>query len=120
MKSVALPGIRLAQRWISPRKRFSCAHRVHTGNASCSWLGYRAIHRFGVWQGGALLQARFDRGAAAHRQHQRLHLHLRNQAGYCDGCALPCNGIDCVNCSGVGDCGNWGNSRKKDAKEQSN
>ena len=52
MKSVALPGIRLAQRWISPRKRFPCAYRVHTGNASCSWLGYRAIRRFGVWQGG--------------------------------------------------------------------
>ncbi len=122
MKSVVLLAIRLYQRWISPHKRFSCAYRVHTGNASCSGLGYRVIRRFGVWRGGALLRARFDRCAVAHRQHRQLHLHLHlhSQAGFCDGCDLPtCDGIDCVNCSGVGDCGNWGSSRKKDPKEQS-
>jgi hypothetical protein len=66
-----------------------------------------------VWRGTAVLRARFEQCAAAHRAHQQLHLHLRSQAGFCDGCDLPCDGIDCVNCSGVGDCGNWGGSKKK-------
>lgn len=126
MKAAVLLAITFYQRWISPHKRFSCAYRLHTGHASCSWLGFRAIRRYGVWRGAAVLRARFERCSAAHRQHQQLHprshLHMRSQAGFCDGCDIPCDGIDCVNCFGVGDCGSWGGSKKKGTdggKEQS-
>jgi putative component of membrane protein insertase Oxa1/YidC/SpoIIIJ protein YidD len=51
VKTLLLTLIRLYQRHVSPRKGFACAYRVHTGCASCSHLGYRAIRRYGVWQG---------------------------------------------------------------------
>jgi putative component of membrane protein insertase Oxa1/YidC/SpoIIIJ protein YidD len=113
MKSAMLLAIAFYRRWISPLKGFSCAYRVYTGHASCSRLGFRAIRRYGALRGMAVLRARLTRCADAHREHRQMHLHLHSQAGFCDGCDIPCDGIDCVNCSGVGDCGSWGGSKKK-------
>jgi uncharacterized protein len=54
----ALAAIRGYQQFISPYKGFCCAYRVHTGKASCSAFGYRAISRFGVWNGVGVLKKR--------------------------------------------------------------
>lgn len=101
MKAIALFAIKAYQRYISPRKGFCCAYRVHTGYRSCSVLGYRAIRRYGVASGIAVLQKRFKRCSAAHQQHQISNhsprLRHRNQSGFCD---VPCDcpSIDIPSC----------------------
>jgi len=140
--ALALVAIRFYQRHLSPLKGYGCAYRVHTGCASCSHLGYRAIRRYGLWIGLPVLQQRLHRCAVAHA---RFGLHggrqartpppgraLSGQAGVCDlACDLPCSApcelpcaapLDAIDwdCLGfacdVGDCCN-GWRRKKVAKD---
>jgi hypothetical protein len=90
---------------LSPRKGFCCAYRSHTGNASCSALGYRAVRRYGVWRGQMVLNGRFEKCGTTYRRHHPVT--LRGQAGYCEvgdcgisdlACVNPClNG--CMNCN---------------------
>ena len=130
MKSAVLGMIRLYQRYLSPRKGFCCAYRVHTGHASCSQLGFRAIRRYGVVRGFAVLRQRTYRCGVAYRRY-RLPLTLAHpyQRGFCDGgCDLPCDfNCDLPNFSGcnwAGDifnsCGSCDmGSRKKKEQEAS-
>ncbi len=112
MKTWLLHAIRAYQRWLSPRKGYGCAHRVHRRRASgCSGLGLRAIRRYGAWRGLLVLRQRFKRCA---QSAQWLHEQQRRNAGRpwvpqaqrgdCDlGCGdadcgnLPCNICDCSN-----------------------
>lgn len=96
-RRLALAAIRGYQRWISPRKGFHCAYRVHTGCAGCSALGYRVIRRFGLWDGLPLLRERMARCGAVHALHAApdpLPARRRMpaaQRGDCDpGCDLSC------------------------------
>ena len=100
MKALALWAIRLYQRTISPRKGFCCAYRAHTGHASCSALGYRAIRRFGVLDGMTVLRSRLYKCGLAHRRYTRpLVPLLPGQRGFIDcdcgpgpcECDLPCD-----------------------------
>lgn len=102
MRRVALLAIRAYQRYISPRKGFCCAYRVHTGHASCSNLGYRAIRMHGIAIGLALLQHRTRLCGIAHRRHiPARRIHHSGQRGVCDvGCDLPCD----ANCDVPGSC----------------
>ena len=105
MRSVALAPIRLYQRHVSPHKGFRCAYGVHTGAASCSALGYRAIRRFGIAAGMAVLRQRLHRCGVAHRRFGaavRPRHRLASQAGFCDGC----DGCDLSTCDGC-DLGDW-------------
>ena len=103
MRRIVLAAIRLYQRHLSPHKGFACAYRVHTGNASCSMLGHRAVRRFGVVAGGVLLLARLRRCGVAHRRDlARAPTRPRHamQGGFCDGCdIIPC---DCAACDVAG------------------
>jgi putative component of membrane protein insertase Oxa1/YidC/SpoIIIJ protein YidD len=63
----ALLAIRAYQRYLSPRKGFSCALRHATGGRSCSSYGYRAIARCGLRKGWRLLRRRLDACGRAHR-----------------------------------------------------
>ncbi|MES2612170.1 MAG: membrane protein insertion efficiency factor YidD [Pseudomonadota bacterium] len=65
--STALAAIGAYQRYVSPYKGFSCAHRVRTGHASCSQFARRAIERCGLLAGLRLLRRRFVACAASHR-----------------------------------------------------
>jgi putative component of membrane protein insertase Oxa1/YidC/SpoIIIJ protein YidD len=85
---VALAAIRLYQRYLSPLKGFRCAYRAHTNCASCSALGYRAIRRYGVWRGIAVLRMRLDRCGIAYRRFAVPPMARSRQAGFCD---LPCD-----------------------------
>lgn len=59
MTWLAVKAINFYQKFISPYKGFSCAHRVATGETSCSGYGKKVIHRFGVIVGIKLLNRRF-------------------------------------------------------------
>jgi putative component of membrane protein insertase Oxa1/YidC/SpoIIIJ protein YidD len=101
MKRLALTAIRLYQRYISPHKGFCCAYRFHTGKASCSALGFRAIQRHGVLEGLDILRKRLQRCSIAyHRygQHQAPLRHWKKQSGFCN--------IDCGACPDFGSCDN--------------
>ncbi len=134
MTWLALWAIRFYQRFISPRKGFRCAYAAQTGCASCSALGYRAIRRFGVLRGLAVLNGRLEKCGVAYRRYRpRANMRaLGQQAGFldcdgcngCDGCDFPsgCNKgpgscfLDAANCAqGLGDC-SWGTKRRKKEK----
>lgn len=120
-RALLLLAIRAYQRYLSPRKGFRCAYRVHTGCASCSQFGYRAIQRYGV-PGLMVLRRRL---ALCAEVYQRLHRArpggpMSYQAGDCDpGCDFGACGPgdrgsslgDCA-CQAA-DCFSWGSSDKR-------
>jgi putative component of membrane protein insertase Oxa1/YidC/SpoIIIJ protein YidD len=97
-RTLLLAAIRGYKRHVSPRKGFSCAHRVHLGGCSCSTLGLRAVSRYGAWRGLGVLRLRLQ-------ECHRVALALRPrpgtvrpaQAGFID-CDVPCDG-SCVDAS---------------------
>lgn len=122
MKKLALGAIRFYQRHLSPHKGFCCAYRHHTGRASCSQLGYRAIRRLGLLRGLAALRVRLTRCGIAHRRYIRRGLALGHQAGFCD-CDLPCDLDAGKACNLAGnlpcDCSpDFGSSKKKEERER--
>ena len=102
MRLLALALIRAYQRWVSPRKGFACAYRVHTGRRSCSALGYRAVRRHGVFGGLGLLRERTSRCGEVHRRHAAPRTtRFAGQRGDCDpGCDLGCDGGHGGGCDG--------------------
>jgi uncharacterized protein len=133
MRRAVLAAIRIYQRYLSPYKGFRCAYREHTGRASCSALGYRAVRRHGVFGGLALIDQRTRRCGVAHRRYAASRCtRLHAQRGVCDiGCDLPCDvGCDlpsgrglsracdflsCCDCAGC----DWSDrKRKRSANEQ--
>lgn len=140
MQALALSAIAGYQRYLSPHKGFCCAYREWTGGRSCSVLGQRAIRRFGVIKGIAVLRSRFGRCGVASNRLQDFRVARQLQRGIvdCGGCDVgPCDTPSCelpdLHCprgaqqlstccdcgSGSGDCGNWGNKnrRQKEPKE---
>lgn len=130
MRWLALFAIRAYQRHLSPYKGFSCAYRVHTGRASCSELGWRAIRRHGCWAGLQLLRQRTAFCGVVHRRHAALQapsdaIAWQAQRGLCDlSCDLPCDApCDLPSGRGMGgavcdalsccDCGNWDRKSSK-------
>ena len=114
MKTAALFAINVYQRYLSPYKGYHCAYHVHTGCATCSRLGFRAIRRYGVVAGIALLRERLERCGIAYRRYAFARLPQRMQRGFIDGCDIPCDG-DCLSlpCDG---CGDWGGGDDKKRK----
>ncbi|MGY4831227.1 membrane protein insertion efficiency factor YidD [Sphaerotilaceae bacterium SBD11-9] len=124
MRAALLAAICFYQRHLSPLKGFGCAYRVHTGRASCSALGYRAVRRHGVFTGLGLIRERTRRCGAIHRRHHAVAA-LHSQRGVCDvGCDLPsCDLPDCdlgcdrpggnlLNCCDCGGC-DWPTKKKR-------
>ncbi len=97
-RALLLGAIRFYKRFVSPRKGYGCAYRVHTGCASCSTLGYRAVARYGVFRGLGVLGLRLDQCRLKHERHgARRSVARRAQAGFVD-CDVPCDG-SCVDAS---------------------
>lgn len=112
MKALILAAIHFYRRFISSRKGFSCAHRVHNGGPSCSAYGYRAVQRHGALTGLALIRRRLRRCGKVYRNHFSKPSNalgrnpaMRHQAGFCDaGCDVPTG--DCGSCDlPAADCG---------------
>jgi putative component of membrane protein insertase Oxa1/YidC/SpoIIIJ protein YidD len=110
MKKIALLAIRFYQRCISPIKGYRCAYAVHSGRASCSGLGYRAIRRYGLWRGLGVLDSRLEQCGIAYRRHAPSQ--LTRQAGECDGGDCDVGDCDFADCD-VGDCDRKRRRRKK-------
>lgn len=127
MRRLLLAAIVGYQRYLSPRKGFSCAYRVHTGRRSCSALGYRAVRRYGVLAGLAILRRRTYLCGVAHRRfYPPPNPAFLGQRGFCDcACDLPCelpsadfcgSALDFASYCDVCDC-DWP-SRDRKAKEE--
>jgi putative component of membrane protein insertase Oxa1/YidC/SpoIIIJ protein YidD len=132
-RDTALGAIELYQRHVSPYKGFCCAYRVHTGHASCSALGKRAIRLYGLGKGLGVLRQRLYLCGVAHRRfgHTPAARPLRYQRGDCDvggcdfspDCDLPsgksigrvCDWLSC--CGDLGSC-DWPSSRRKKKDER--
>ncbi|WP_161008145.1 membrane protein insertion efficiency factor YidD [Duganella flavida] len=100
MKALALTAIKFYQRNISPHKGFCCAYAAYTSDASCSELGYRAIRRFGVWDGLFVLDRRLARCGMANRiakGSRSMGMRMQRQSGYID-----CGGCDTGGCHASG------------------
>jgi putative component of membrane protein insertase Oxa1/YidC/SpoIIIJ protein YidD len=106
---LAIGAITLYQRYLSPRKGFSCAYRRHTGAMGCSGFGKHAIGKHGLFLGLVLLRRRLARCAWQAHQHaapaagaeparpQALG-RFRHQGGFadCGACDVPgCDVPDC-------------------------
>lgn len=122
MRSAALLAITFYRRHLSPHKGFSCAYRVHTGCASCSALGLRAIRRYGVWKGIRVLLQRMERCGVAHRRYRWGPLGQRGSVDCsCDLPDLHCGGCDgdgCSACDLADGCGCDLPGRRKRSPEQ--
>lgn len=95
---VVIALIGFYQRRLSPRKGYRCAYGHHTGRASCSRLGYRAVRRFGAWRGLQLLRQRMYLCGVAHRRYHRVPAPapgLAYQVGVID---LDCDTGDALDC----------------------
>ncbi|WP_420851662.1 membrane protein insertion efficiency factor YidD [Propionivibrio soli] len=113
MRRVVLSVIAGYQRYVSPHKGFCCAYRVHTGRKSCSVLGFRAVRRYGVLTGLAILKRRTYLCGVAHRRFSKQHPRgFRSQQGFCDvGCDFPCDipSLDgCLSLSDFANCCDFG------------
>lgn len=120
MKRLALTAIETYRRYISPYKGFGCAYRTHTGHASCSSIGSRAIRRFGVMLGLKVLRRRLYLCGVAHRRFgSGARRAAIRQRGSCDvPCDLPCDGIGsgskCFSSAGdLGNCCDWPERKRK-------
>ena len=114
LRSLALFAIRLYQRYLSPRKGFSCAYRLVYGGCGCSGVGYRLIRRYGVFSGCRLLRLRLAHcrfaythycapaqpsARAANRATQPVN-RVNGMAYYQRGDCVPCD----AGCLDVGGC----------------
>lgn len=123
-RDLALAAIGVYQRYLSPYKGFCCAYRVHTGQASCSTLGARAIRRFGVWPGLQLLKQRMRRCGEVHRR-CTAGVQRRAQAAQRGGCDVDLPDADCCDALDFCDCcafdwpGRKGRPDTRDAQRKS-
>lgn len=120
-RPLLLLAIRAYQRYISPYKGFSCAYRVHTGCASCSAFGYRAIRRYGSVDGLTVLRRRLKLCGETYRHHHPSQP-INYQRGDCDpGCDLSCDhGAACDtagNCLDCADCLDLFDRKRKDEQD---
>lgn len=120
LRPLALLLIRGYQRYLSPRKGFSCAYRAHRGGHSCSAHGYHAISKHGFFLGLRLLRRRLDRCAWANHIHRSAKAasveavvasRMAAQGGFVDGCDAggcdvpDCGSPDCSLACSSADCG---------------
>ena len=131
-RPIILAAIRAYQRYVSPYKGFCCAYRHHTGRASCSALGFRAVRRYGVIAGLSVLRARMKLCGLAYRRNTPARpLPLFSQRGECDlSCDMPCDsGWDLPSGSGISrlcdlasycDCGScdWPERKRKNKERE--
>jgi putative component of membrane protein insertase Oxa1/YidC/SpoIIIJ protein YidD len=109
LKRIALAAIGLYQRYLSPRKGYSCAYRVRAGGVGCSGFGKHALGKHGLLLGLVLLRRRMAKCAWQSHQHaadlggtaytrsgslQNLG-RFSNQAGFVD---CDCGSCDVPNC----------------------
>ncbi|WP_083437978.1 membrane protein insertion efficiency factor YidD [Caldimonas brevitalea] len=134
LDAIADSAIGLYQRYVSPYKGFRCAHRVHSGGASCSQYARKIVRRLGLTALFAAMPRQFERcrrachliraaaanasafrrptkakGERTQRSQQRQHARQRDSrdCGDCGSCDLPDPSGACdaaSSCADVGAC----------------
>lgn len=109
LAATALSLIWVYQRYISPRKGFSCAHRVLHGGPGCSGYAKHAIQDHGLFAAVPLVRQRFrdcktayetiqERKAEEHkrkRKEKRRKKDDEDDTSCCDLPELGCEGAEC-------------------------
>lgn len=106
MRKLSIFLIEIYQKYISPYKGFSCAHRIATGEIGCSGYGKKVISRYGLTTGYALLQRRFAECKCSsdelkkdlihqYKPKKAFHPKMANQQGFCDADCGNCDGPSC-------------------------
>lgn len=114
MRQLALKLIAFYQTHISPRKGFSCAHRVHNNSESCSNFAANAIRENGLFSGLMMTKNRLTEcGEVSRTFRKNRPTKVANQSGFvdCDGCDGCDTCGDCVGCLDIFD------SRKKNKQK---
>lgn len=109
------------QKFLSPHKGFSCAHRILYGEESCSQYVKRAVREHGLRQAVLMSRDRFQACKAAHQilrsrfsqeedERDRLRRNVDRNCNNesCNNCAdaADCADVSCeaINCLGEADC----------------
>ena len=102
MKTFVLAMIMAYQKYISPKKGFSCAYRLRYGGSGCSGVGLRLIRRYGVFSGCFLLRKRLARCKFAANEIRQIVIQRQN--GFAVSQRGDCIPIDCC-IPDIGECG---------------
>ncbi|WP_448173529.1 membrane protein insertion efficiency factor YidD [Rhizobacter fulvus] len=119
LRDLALQAISFYRRYLSPHKGYRCAYALHTGCASCSRLGFRAVRWRGFLDGLSLLVRRLGRCRDAFEGYRQVTpapavarlapTIRRDQRGFCEVLdCIPCDAVPmdaACNCLSAGDCG---------------
>lgn len=68
---VALVGVGVYRRWISPHKGFVCAHGALTGEPSCAEYAARTLRRHTLSESIPLIRLQFERCRATYRERKQ-------------------------------------------------
>jgi putative component of membrane protein insertase Oxa1/YidC/SpoIIIJ protein YidD len=79
MSALAVAGIDLYRRYLSPLKGFRCAHHAVHGRGSCSTFGRNVYGRFRFLEATRLLRQRFVECKEAARRVKRTQIPLASQ-----------------------------------------
>jgi putative component of membrane protein insertase Oxa1/YidC/SpoIIIJ protein YidD len=82
LRPLALSGITLYQRHISPIKGFRCAYGSESGARSCSAFGKHVFQRYDVGTATALLRRRFAACKSAYQRLRERHAHTLSAASF--------------------------------------
>lgn len=110
LSQIAIMGIRVYRKYLSPLKGYKCASGLLGGKSTCSVVGLRIFKKTDLIKGIALLNRQFDKCALAAlelnaRREQGVYKRLapmgglrRSQGGFldCGGCDAP--GCDAPSC----------------------
>lgn len=108
-KKVLISIVLFYRKFISPYKGFKCAHAHHTHGLSCSTYGLKVLKENKPLVALSLIKERLNACSVIYHLYQptaiakpKFHFY-KKQAGFVDGCDIPCDGADChaFDCDGI-------------------
>lgn len=103
IKNTCIFGIKLYQKFISPKKGYRCAHSVLHGDTGCSGAVIKIIENNSIFSWKNLISKRFEDCKLAN-----IELKKDKKNGKCRKCKNNALGEGCDNCSDCGDCADIG------------
>jgi len=101
LTNLSISAINLYQRYLSPHKGYCCAHRVYTGEDSCSQYAKVAIAEHGLFSAFPLIREQFDRCSfASEKIKEQKENYKKSDA--CQDSLAGCSTFD--TCGTIGSC----------------
>jgi putative component of membrane protein insertase Oxa1/YidC/SpoIIIJ protein YidD len=98
LTEISIIAINLYQKYISPHKGFCCAHRVYSGEESCSQYAKSVITQHGLICAIPMIRAQFDRcvfaAEALKKEKKEKKKSDTEVMGDC-ACDVGCRSLDC-------------------------